>query len=71
MPNETYHEVFQLPEEDTHEGIPVDILQASSFQENAGLVQQQDGSPRMTNVQYLGQLCLEEPRVRAQFTCRD
>ena len=63
-------EVLELPEKDADEGVPVDVVHVALLQEDIGLVQEKDRTPRVADIEYLLELALQVPRVGAQFTGR-
>jgi NADPH:quinone reductase-like Zn-dependent oxidoreductase len=63
-------EVLELPEEDADEGVSVDVVHVALLQEDIGLVQEKDRTPRVADIQYLLELALQVPRVGAQFAGR-
>ena len=59
--------VLELPQEDADKGIPVNVVHVSLLKEYIGLVEEQDGAPRVTDVENLLQLAFEIPGIGPQF----
>ena len=52
-----YHdalEIFQLAEEDGYEGVVVEVLALTAFEEYVGFVEEEDGFPAGNKVEDLG-----------------
>lgn len=63
-------EVLELSKEYAYESIPVDVVHVALLQKNVGLVQEENGTPSMANIQDLLKLTLKEPGVRAKLASR-
>lgn len=63
-------EVLELSKEYAHESVPLDVMHVALLQEDVGLVQEENSTPGVADVEYLLELTLEEPGIGTELTSR-